>query len=151
MSKISKEQRRLTMKKKAYAYLEGLCLTYLAMLVFCAVGWINIGATFAASHFLVPLLMAVVIWTAMYILSYAVWILISMFAACTMGIGFLIGLGVLGYVAMRLAAFVMPIGWISFTDDNFVLFLMGGSIGLIDLIINEKIRPDVVGSVKEKE
>ena len=135
------------MKAKLFVYLKGLGLTYLAMVIFSALGWINIGATFEASRLVVPLLMATVVWTAIYFLSYAVWVILALFASCTMGIGFLIGLGILGYVALRLAAFLLPVGWITFTDDPLYLFMMGGGIALIDLIVDEEKRANMSVSI----
>lgn len=138
------------MKVKLLVYLKGLGLTYLSMVIFSALGWINIGATFEASRLVVPLLMSVVVWTAIYFLSYAVWVILAIFASCTMGIGFLIGLGILGYVALRLAAFILPSGWITFTDDPLYLFLMGGGIALIDLIVDEEKRANMSVSIGVK-
>jgi hypothetical protein len=139
------------MKKKLLVYLYGLGLTYLALIIFSAVGWVNIGATFDFSRLVVPLVMAVIIWTAMYFLSYAIWVVLLMFASCTFGIGILIGLGVLGYVALRLAIYVLPSGWATFTGDQFALFLMGGSIALIDLIIDEEKRSSISVTTSSKK
>lgn len=141
-----------SMKSKMLTYLKGLGLTYLAVLIFSAVGWISIGLPFDGGKIVVPLLMALIIWTAMFFLSYAVWVVLLAFASCTFGLGFFIGLGVLGFVTLRLAVFLLPSGWATFTEDNFSLFLMGGSIALIDLIVDEEKRRGIVrGSPPEPD
>ncbi len=136
------------MREKLAAYFKGLLFTAIAMVIFSAIGWIHVQATFAGARFLVPLALAAIAWTIMFFVGQLVWVILLLAGSYTMGIGFLVGLGVLGYAALRVAAYLLP-GWMIFTEDQFLLFIIGATIALIDVVVNDE-RRMMLGEIEEE-
>lgn len=123
------------MGKKVVAYLKGLALTFLATVLFAAIGWIQIGASFPGSNIVVPLAIAAAIWTVIFIAFDIVWGFIFMVTGCTLGLGIFLALPAVGYCALKLAQFLLPGGWFGFVDDPLLYFAVGSVYALISLVV----------------
>jgi len=138
-------------KQKAIVYLKGLGFAYLATLVFAAFGWIHVGAEFEFSHLAVPLLTAIVVWTVLYLGGYFIGSILLLSASCIFSIGFLIGLVVIGYAGLKVAAFVTPVGWVSFTNDDLILFVICGAYALINLVVEPEKASIVAAAILNED
>lgn len=133
--------------KKVEAYFKGLIYTYLATLIFLALGWVKTGGSLELNKLVVSALVALIIWTFIFVLHEIIWILVLAFTACTFGFGIFIAVWWIGYLSLKIAAFLLPPGWISFSNDDIILLVIGGVYGLISL----GVEPDESGLKKNKK
>lgn len=87
--------------EKFWQYLKGLGLTYLAVMVFAILGTLDVGSL-AGERLLIPLVVAVLVWTAMWSLRYLTQILETR-------IGFMFGVAVFAATGLRLAVVAFSI------------------------------------------
>jgi len=119
-------------------YFKGLSVTYFVTLIFTALGWISVDVGFEFSKLVVPFLLATIIWSSLFIASMVVWMLIIVLMAIIDFVGIIIGFGVLGYMALMFAQYLMPTDWITFTNDNLILVVIGAIYAIESLVINDK-------------
>jgi len=122
------------MNKNVISYLKGLVYSYIATLIFFATGWINSSLGLPLERITEPLVVALIIWTIIFPLSQIIWTLLLLMTAFVSWMGFLIGLGVLGYGVLKLAQYLLSETVLTFTEDEFILVIMGGVYGAISLI-----------------
>jgi hypothetical protein len=128
------------MKSKAPQYFLGLFLTYLELLLFTALGWIQIDAPFTASRWVITLLIALFVRTALFIISH-VKVLMFPFAiigGITGGFGFIPIIWLLGYIPLFISSSVLPNGWFSYNHDALLLFLIGVGFLLIPVWVDDE-------------
>jgi hypothetical protein len=137
--------------REVLMYLKGLALVYVATMFFAGVGWIEVPRRVAAlggfTRFVIPLLIALVVWTAIYFAHVLLWTALVVLSSCTFGIGFLFGLGFLGYASLMLARYLLPEGWVVFGPDDFRYLVMGGFYALVDLFVH----PEILASATEPD
>lgn len=128
-----------TSKAKLFGYFKGFLYSILATVIFVALDWIKVpgGLHNTSSLYIVPAI-AFVSWTLIYFVWLLAWAFLAIFASFTFGIGFLIGLGVIGYFLLKVTDKVLPPDWVVYTSDDIALFVMGTFYSFACVIFREK-------------
>lgn len=141
-----------TRVRRIKEYFLGLSYTYGAVIVFAALGWIDVTADFVASNLVVTFLIACVVWTALILVGIILWVVLFVVASSSEGLGWvfgLLGLAVVGYALLKLAEFLLPRGWVTFTGNEFAFLVMGVVFAVIH-IFADKEKTRALGKALEK-
>lgn len=116
---------------KAGVYFLGLIYSYLATLLFVALGWIK-PEKFNFSKLTVPIFISLINWTFMFFLGEIIFLLGAAVTIFTFGIGAIFILVGIGWAYVNLPKKLLPDDWIAVSDIGYwEMFIMGTVYTLI--------------------
>ena len=118
-------------------YLGGLTLTYIATLIFIGLGWADVGP-WGTQRFIVPLIMAVVIWTIMFIGHEVVWQIMQIFGG---DIFLLLVIGAMmatAYGAFLMCEILLPPERLTIKRELVDPYVIAGVYAAIDLALHPR-------------
>jgi len=104
-------------------YTEGLFYSCIAVVIFGAFGWIEVGTELG--KFTSLFLVAIIFWTITYYTYELMYIFISFLAAFTFGIGAIIACIYIASWLVKITAYLLSPNIVTFTNDNGQLFIIG--------------------------
>ncbi len=124
--------------EKAKAYLVGLVFSFLAVIVFAAFEWIKVGVGHEKIQTLA--IIATLFWTIMFLAAVVVWAFLALLGSMTAGFGALFGMGLVAYVLVKVAVYLLPPGLATFSQDEMHLFVIGMYYCLSAVIFRTRIK-----------
>lgn len=118
-------------------YLSGLLLTYIATLIFISLGWADVGP-WGTQRFIVPLLMAVIIWTIVFVSHETVWRFMQIFENGLLVFLVIGAIGVTAYGAFMVCGIVFPPEWLTLKKEVEHPYIISGVYTIIDLALHPK-------------
>jgi len=133
-------------------YASGLLLTYIATLIFISLEWADVGP-WGTQRFIVSLLMAVVIWTVVFISHEVVWRLMqisgNLFVFLVIG-----AIAAAAYGAFLVCGIVFPPEWLTIKKELEHPYIISFVYAMIDLALHPRkfsLVPDTQNTQTEKK
>lgn len=120
------------MNEKLKYYLQGLGLSAVGVIVIAACEGLKVDATFPMAHILVPAAIAAVGWTLMFLASTVLWWACIGLTYATGGIGIFLVPLLVGILAGKMSAYLLPTGWFTFSKEDGGIYCFGLVLALID-------------------
>ncbi len=111
------------MQEKIEVYVKGLILSFMAVVIFAAFEWIQVGAEF--NRFFSLFIVATIFWTITYFTRILIATFLLLLASFTMGFGALFGFGIIAYMLIKVTVYILPSSVATFTSDDLHMFVIG--------------------------
>ncbi|MEK7083578.1 MAG: hypothetical protein AAB972_05375 [Patescibacteria group bacterium] len=118
-------------------YLGGLGLTYIATLIFIGLGWADVGP-WGTQRFIVPLIMAVVIWTIIFISHEVVWQIMQVFGGGLLVLFVIGAIMATAYSAFLVCEILLPPEWLTIKRELGHPYVISGVYATIDLALHPR-------------
>ena len=118
-------------------YLSSLFLTYIATLIFISLEWADVGP-WRTQRFITPLLMAVVIWTIVYVSHEVVWRIMQTWGANIAALLVIGAIGAAAYGAFMVCSIVFPPEWLTIKKELEHPYIISIVYTVIDLALHPR-------------